>query len=361
VGHVPPGDPLQSQVAAIWEQVLGVQPVGAHDNFFDLGGHSMAAIQLLSALKQATGVELSVAALFKAPTVVQQAQLIRQRDWQSEGSSLIPIQEGAGGPPIFFVHWAGGSVLIYRELIQLLDPALRVYGLQAYGLVQSVRPHTSIEQMANHYVAEIQALQPHGPYYLAGASMGGSIAFEMARQLEAKGEPTGLVALFDTIGRPNMGALPLRERVKLHAENIQERQSQSALGYLIERTMVRLRRMAYAAVIGLGMPLPRLMWDLRETTYYAFKHYRPGNYAGDVVLFRATERGPGSPKTPFLGWEQVVSGSINIIDIPGMHSTLLREPNVRVVATALDDLLSEARQVSIRSGPESMEKAVDNG
>jgi amino acid adenylation domain-containing protein len=342
--HAAPSDPLESQIAAVWEQVLGIQPVGANDNFFDLGGHSMLALQLLSALKHATGVELSVAALFRAPTVAEQAQIIRRRDWNIESASLVPIREGEGGKPIYFIHWAGGSVTVYRELIQLLEPGLRIFGIQAHGLDRSVRPHTSVEQMAVHYIREIKELQPHGPYFLAGASMGGSIAFEMARHLEAQGEQVGLVALFDAVGRPNLGALPLRERARLHAGNIREHESQTALGYLFERTVIRLRRMIYAAVIGLGIPLPRMMWNLRETTYYAFKHYQPGEYKGDVVLFRALERGPGSPKSLFLGWEQVVPGRIKIINVPGMHSTMLSQPNVRFVAKELDDLLQDARE-----------------
>lgn len=360
-GYVAPRNPLESQISAVWEQVLGVQPVGANDNFFDLGGHSMLAIQLLAALKQTTGVDLSVAALFQAPTVAQQATMIKERGGKSAGSTLIPIRDGGRGQPIFFVHWAGGSVLIYRELIHLLDPDHRVYGLQAYGLDRRVRPHTRIEQMAEHYVAEIQELQPHGPYYLAGASMGGSIAYEMARQLEAQREPVGLVALFDAVGRPNLGALPFRERVQLHAGNIRERPSQSALSYLFERTIIRVRRMLFAMVIGLGIPLPRFMWNLRETTYYAFKHYQPRGYSGDVVLFRATERGPGSPKSQFLGWEQVVSGGITIIDVPGKHSTLLRDPSVRLVATALDDLLAGAREAPTQPGADLDERDVPDG
>ncbi|MGD8823018.1 MAG: amino acid adenylation domain-containing protein, partial [Anaerolineales bacterium] len=346
-GYVAPRDPLESQIAAIWEQILGVQPVGRNDNFFDLGGHSLLALQLLSALRIATGVDLSVAALFQAPTVAKQARLIKKREWKPSGLALIPIQEGGRGKPIFFVHWAGGSVLVYRKLIQLLDPTLRIYGLQAYGMDRSVRPHTRIEQMAAHYVSEIRELQPKGPYYLAGASMGGSIAFEMARQLRDDGEEVGLVALFDTIGGPNLGTLPLRERVQLHADNIRERQS--ALGYLWERTVIRLRRMLYAAVIGLGIPLPHRMWNLKETTYYAFKHYRPGVYSGNVVLFRATERGPGIPKSAFLGWEKVVSGGISIVDVPGKHSTVLSEPGVRVVAKNLDVLLADAKE-AVRPG-----------
>jgi thioesterase domain-containing protein/acyl carrier protein len=329
VHHVTPRDPHESQIAAVWEQVLGIQPVGALDNFFDLGGHSMLALQLLSAVKQVTGVELSVAALFRAPTVEEQAQLLREREWKIDGASLIPIREGEHGKPIYFVHWAGGSVLVYWELVQLLNPALKVYGLQAYGLEQNVRPHTRIEQMAAHYVAEIQKIQPHGPYHLAGASMGGSIAFEMARQLEAQGSQVGLVALFDTVGRPNQVTLPLRERVRLHSGNIRAIESKNVLGYLFERMIIRLRRGFYSAVIGLGIPLPRRMWNLKQTTRYAFKHYQPGSYSGDVVLFRATERGPGSPASLFLGWEDVVSGGIDIIDVPGKHGTMLSEPNVQ--------------------------------
>ncbi len=343
---VKPRDSLELQIAAVWEQVLDIHPIGVQDDFFDLGGHSLLAVRLLSGIAETTGITLPVATMFQAPTVEEQAKVIRSKNWKKNVSSLVPIQIGGSKPPLFFMHYYGGNVLIYRDLARLLDQERTLYGLQAIGLDGKTRPHTRIEQMAAHYIEEIRSVQPFGPYNLAGASMGGSIAYEMARQLKSMGETVGLVALFDTIGGANLQALAIQERARFHLRILGQRTFMGKGRYLLERTLFRLTRYVYAAYLRLGLPLPRFMWNLEQTTVYAFKKYRPGRFDGDVILFRALNRGPGSPESPFLGWDAVVGGKIKTVEVPGEHATILLEPGVQVVAKALIESLEDVESGS---------------
>jgi aspartate racemase len=336
----PPRDELERRILAVWEGVLGVHPIGIGDNFFDLGGHSLLAMRLFAALEDELQTRLPVAVMLQAPTVEDQAGLIRERGWWPQRSSLVPIQPTGSRPPLFCIHWAGGHVLIYHELAGHLGADQPVYGLQALGVDRRRAPQTRIEDMATHYLREIRALQPSGPYFLAGASMGGMIAFEMARQLVAQHEQVGLLALFDTVGEFERRPRPMRERIHLHARNLRVLTLADRVAYLLERTRNRLSRFLYGMVIRSGLPLPPFMRNLKQISYQAAMNYRPGLYPGKVTLFRATQRPRGGPQDVFLGWDRVAGGGMDVREIPGDHVTLLKEPGVRRLAEELKQCLA---------------------
>ena len=336
----PPRDELERRLVAIWEGVLGVRPIGVNENFFDLGGHSLLAMRLFAVLEKALEMRLPLAMLLRAPTVEDQARLIRSEGWLPQLSSLVPIQPSGSKPPLFCVHWAGGHVLVYRDLAALLGPDQPVYGLQALGLDRVQPPHTRIEDMAAHYIREMRELQPSGPYYLAGASMGGMIAFEMAQQLVAQGERIGLVALLDTVSEVKKRPLPVRDRIRLHARKLQGLHLSARWTYLLERTRSRFNRILYRIVIRSGWPLPPFMKSLKEISYQAAMNYHPRPYPGKVTLFRAAHRPPGREGDPFLGWDRVAGGGMEVHEIPGTHVTLLQEPGVRLLAEELKRCMS---------------------
>ena len=195
---VPPHDPLEHALARLWSKILKVERVGLHDNFFALGGHSLAAIRLVSQVQELTGTALPLATLFQAPTVAGLASFLRRDGWSPSWSCLVPIQEGGSRNPLFLVHAAHGHVLVYRQLAASLGPDQPVYGLQSEGLGGDGQFNSTIEQMASKYVSEIRRVQPHGPYSLGGYCLGGTIALEMAQQLTTSGEKVETVLLLDT-------------------------------------------------------------------------------------------------------------------------------------------------------------------
>ena len=195
---VAPRDPLELKVAAVWEQVLGIRGVGVRDDFFDLGGHSLLAVRLAALLEAATGQRVALATILRAPTIEQLAGILRREDPPSVHTPLVPIQTGGARPPFFCVPGAGGNVIYLYNLARRLGPEQPFYGLQGVGFEGEAPPQRSVEEMAAHYLRAVEKVQPRGPYFLGGHSLGGWVAYEMAQQLSRRGEVVGLVAIVDT-------------------------------------------------------------------------------------------------------------------------------------------------------------------
>ena len=193
--HIGPRDRVEVQLTALWQQVLEVPKIGIHDNFFDLGGHSLKAAQLFFLLEQVYGRHLPLATLFQAPTITELASVLSREQWTPPWQSLIAIQPSGTAMPIFMVPGVGGNVLVFAQLAKLLGLDQPFYGLQARGLDGKETPFTSVPEMARHYIAEIRSVRPHGPYTVLGICTGGLIAYEMAQQLLEQGETASLVMM----------------------------------------------------------------------------------------------------------------------------------------------------------------------
>lgn len=190
-----PRDPMEVQLTALWQQVLEVQKIGIHDNFFDLGGHSLKAAHFFFLLERVYGRHLPLATLFQAPTIAELAAVLSHEHWTPPWQSLVAIQPSGTAIPIFMVPGVGGNVLVFARLAKLLGPDQPCYGLQARGLDGKEAPFTSIPEMASHYIAEIRRVRSNGPYVILGACTGGLIAYEMAQQLLGQGEAVTLVVM----------------------------------------------------------------------------------------------------------------------------------------------------------------------
>jgi len=335
-----PSDALETQLVKIWESILGKSPIGIRQNFFALGGHSLLAVRLVHRIGQETGRKLAIAALLQAPTVEQLAELLRERADNDEHSSLVALQPDGWRPPFFCVHGIGGTVLRFYDLARYLGPDQPVYALQAQG-VDGKRPCLySVEDMANLYVKEIRRLQPNGPYYLGGYSLGGSVALEMARRLQAEGEEIGLVALLDTfVGFESSGGLlakfwTLASHDKLYHLN----RKVKTLGKKIKRTVAIAR-------------LPRALKDVREACAEAAKRYSARPYSGKLTLFQAKERSLSSPEDPIESWKSIALGGIEIHEVPGGHGSIVDDPQVKVLARELKASLERTQGEYFRVVP----------
>ena len=192
-----PRTPTELALAEIWCDVLAIEGVGVEGNFFELGGHSLLAVTLFSRIEKVFGVTLPLATLFQAPTLEHQAELIDQRGVSAPWRALVPIQPAGSRPPLYAIPGLGGIVVGFNDLARLLGPDQPFYGLQPRGLDGKLPPFTSIEETAEHYLGEVRALQPQGPYFLIGVCMGGVVAFEMAQRLRAAGQEVAFLALLD--------------------------------------------------------------------------------------------------------------------------------------------------------------------
>ena len=336
-GFVAPSDQTEATLAAIWEEILGRKPIGIRDNFFELGGHSLLAVRLMRRIEQSFRRKLPLTTLFEAPTIEQFAILLRQEDWRPSQSSLVPIQPKGSRPPFFCVHGLGGTVLRFRDLAEHLGPDQPFYGVQAQGL-DGERPfHTRVEEMATFYVKEIRQLQPEGPYYIGGYSLGGLIAFEMARQLLGEGQEVALLALFDAYPTrrdaydlKNSFTLPLNEQRAYWTHRIKS-----------IRKGVRRR---FDSLF-----LPRPLKEVRRVFAAAEQAYSPQVYFGSATWFRTTEKGLRSMNNPQDDWAKWVTGKVEVYEIEGDHGNVLREPQVGHLAEKLSACLKRAQQNSAKS------------
>jgi aspartate racemase len=354
---VAPRNSVERQLAQIWEKLLGIQPIGVKENFFDLGGHSLLAVRLIAQMEKSFGKNLSLASLFKAPTIEQLAGLLGNQD-SSAWSWLVPFQTRGSKPPFFCIHGGG------EPLAKLLGTDQPLYGLQPHGQ-DGRRAPCRVEDMAADYVKEIRMVQPEGPYYMGGYSFGGMVAFEVAQQLKRQGQKVALLALLDPTKpayreapalSPNSSQpLPhmtlLREGAQ-HLRNLAALGLREKLAYLWERVIWRfeatkrnLKTMVCKFYLNTGrrVPFNLRMFYFFQISYQAAREYTPQLYTGSTILFR-TQRPSYDPQ---WDWPKLTAGKLPIYEIPGKHLDILKEPYVQVLANHLKEYLGSAQQAGL--------------
>ncbi|HYK42873.1 MAG TPA: alpha/beta fold hydrolase, partial [Thermoanaerobaculia bacterium] len=368
-GGVLPQDTLELVLLRIWEDALGIRSIGVRDDFFEIGGHSILAVRMFADIEKAFGRNLPLATLFQAPTVERLAAKVRESGWEAPWSSLVVIQGGARErPPFLCVPGVGGNILGFNDLARQLGADQPVYGLQARGLDGRAEPLTRIEDMAAHYIQEIRTILPDGPFLLGGASFGGSVAFEMARQLEKAGHPVALVALFDAFApgggtsAPRLARLGRRwkkigVRAAYHGRNLlfgpdRGNYIRSKSRTLRRRMRSRIWQMIYNSYRGRSKPLPRALQDVREAGYLANREYVPAPYPGRVTLFRAGVRSADDSRSEDMGWGRLALGGVEVREVPGDHVNMLLRPQVGLLAEQLRECIDRAI-AGVTSSPES--------
>jgi aspartate racemase len=359
-GYQPPQSSVEKQLASIWERVLGVERVGIQSDFFQLGGHSMLAVRLFSEIESTFDRYLPLATLFQAPTVRQLARVIENDDVAQGWQSLVPIRPSGTRPPLYCLHGVGGNVVGFDALAQYLSDDQPLYGLQARGLDGQTPPLTSVESMSQHYLKEIRQLQPQGPYYLAGYSFGGLVAFEIAREMVQQGDQVALVALLDSQARFNAvrhidqlrrSFLFQLRRMRYHVAKVVMLSPSRKMHYFLAKLHTLRRRRGnrrWQAAVRKWREtatdenaLPSQLENVEEACFMAAKTYQPNSYPGRVVLF-VSEGQRISRYDPAEVWATLAEGGLEIQSIPGDHLAMLSEPNVRIVAAQLERYLGRA-------------------
>jgi thioesterase domain-containing protein len=270
-----------------------------------------------------------LAMLFEAPTIEQLAETLRDDAWSRHWSSLVPIQPAGSHTPFFCIHGVGGNVVGFHELGRRMAPDFPFYGLQSQGLDGQHPCHTTIEEMASHYLDEIRSVQPRGPYFLGGFSFGGLVAYEMSQQLLARGEEAGLLVLFDTYpGDLKSVAESLVHLVLTPSWRNWTYDLPKALRKRIKRLSTTWR-------------LPQHLKDVRDTNRAASDRYLLRPFEGRATLIRANEQSLRSSEDPHAAWNSLVS-NLDVHSVPGNHYDILVEPQVEHLAKCLKACISEA-------------------
>lgn len=368
---VAPRDNLEEQLAIAWQNVLDVTAVGIHDDFFDLGGNSWMAVRLFTELQAITGHNLPLATLFRAPTIAALADVIRQDDDAQTWTSLVPIRSTGSKTPFFCIHGVTGDILWLKELADLMDDEQPFYGVQARGLDGEAEPFDRLEEMAAYYLQQIRQVQPHGPYYLGGYCMGGDIAYEVARQLQAAGEEVPVLTVLDPPPANFSERAPLngrflldfvrnspywfREFMRLGGGEISSRvrrKGRVALRSIWQKIRAKSGESNLSAsdVIDQADDLPKHRQQVIESHLEALIHYTHPGYDGEVIIFEAQSRPFLNPATSADEWVDYVSRPLIRRIVPGSHSSMLHKPHVVALADHLQKSLDQAREARKAAG-----------
>ncbi len=337
-GYVAPRTDIERELVEIWQDLLEVRPIGVQDDFFAIGGHSLAAARLVARIDAIMGHAIPLATLLSAPTVESLARVLAG-ETQARSGVLVRFSETGNQTPLFLVAGVGGHVLIFRELADLLSEDRPVYALQGIGLDGREEPLVRVEAIADRYIQELIAVRPRGPWIVAGWSMGGVIAYEMACQMRERGISADRLVIIDAYAPWAVGT---RERLRIHLASFRRRPWRSKLAYfgqrLTHRFEVARRRMGIDAVEEVDGRMAELIRASSLAQFEALRTYQPRPYPGDVTLLRAQQtdeiRDPRS-NDPTLGWSSLVHGRVHVVPIPGSHTAIFVGNHLHSLAATL--------------------------
>ncbi len=360
-----PSTTLEKDLVNIWSTVLELDRVGINDNFFQLGGDSIQAGRIIALICEMLQVEQIPLVIFlHAPTIDKMARILENKEFSLPSASLIAIQNTGSKPPIYCVHGCRGDILTYTDLAQQLGPEQPFYGLRAQGLDGKATIYTQVEDMAAHYVREIQAIQPEGPYFLGGASTGGNIALEMAQQLISQGKNVGALILMEPV-MPEPSEKPkhfsdyllnfgyyLRRIVHYK----RKREVYEIIRFFLTKILFpklgrisRIRRGKVTTrrlVAEMGVPSLKIWREtLKAVNRYIFK-----TYPFRIILYMSEKnlKFPGNPKIRIDPWIKLFTGPFEAQVVPGQYLQILKEPNVQILAQHLRKYLNKALMEEIR-------------
>jgi amino acid adenylation domain-containing protein len=296
-----PRTPLEQRLCEIWRTVLPQHDhIGIHDHFFaTLGGDSIEAVRLIRAVEQQLGRRLPPMTLFRLATIADMAQAIETAPIRPRHPAVVDLQPLGLRPPLFFAPSLGGGPGNIRNLTRYLNADQPLFGLRELDKPSPCPYAQSMETLAAECITALRAVQPEAPYYLAGFSFGGRVAFAMAQQLQQQGQPVAFLAIIDASAR-------------------------------LFRQPNRLKH----------------IYDPhhRPTTYrFLSERYVPAPFAGDIIYFQAAQRWEAALLEPDGGWGAVTHGQTQVHSLPGRHLDLMKEPGVAALASAFDMVLQAAQ------------------
>lgn len=343
VGNTGPSNLVEERLCKLFCQLLELPSVGTEDNFFELGGHSLLAAKLIAYVKEIMGIELSLAAVFEAPTVKGIAAKLAGSNDDQALNILLPLRKREGQPALFCVHPAGGLSWCYAALTPVIPSHIPLYGVQSGNLSNTNAPlPTHMKDMARDYVKAIREEQPFGPYHLMGWSIGGMIAHAMAAEFQRQGEQVGLLVLLDSY--------PTEQWQEMNPPGEHE-----ALGALIRMAGIEFDESAHACltrpeVVTILQEAGSSMAHLEADTITAMIEVVVNNnsrvrdqmdyvYKGDMLFFSAIK----PEEEAFLnkeGWMNYMNGNINVVDVDCIHRDMMKPDELKLIGGHIADALN---------------------
>jgi amino acid adenylation domain-containing protein len=346
----PPRDELESALAGIWREALDLETLGVLDDFYELGGDSLAAVEIVTRIESELGQAVPTTILHLAPTIEELATRLRTMESVRSDSLALPFRAHGSAPPLFAIPGRGGDPIVFAYLAQNLGPDRPFYGLATPGLTHQQPIPRSFEELAAIHLEEVRKIQPEGPYFLLGFSSGAMVAFELGRQLQARGETVAFLGSLDGwapgFPKPLPGRSWLQRLADLGPGRAVILRRKTGLGTTLKQTLKDLaRELACRVEEAVGRPLSRTQRYRRIKRRHTRERteYRPAPVPTRMTLFRAADPGvPGLYRhEPLYGWDAFAEVGVDVYDFPGEHDDLVYEPTVCLVAKQLDECMAK--------------------
>jgi len=352
VPFTPPGDAIEVKLSAVWKKTLRIQQVGINDDFFELGGDSLMAMQLLLAMEQEFAEKVPFAVISKASTIRQQAEILRNETLAEYASLLIPIRTNGDKKPIYCIGGKGGLPIRFNNLLKYMERDQPVYFFRSRGFGVGESVEFTIEGIAADYLREIKQIQPSGPYYFIGESSGGLVAYEMSQQLLELGEEVAFLGMLDTyipqlVGGKDPTPAEWFVLMKKHFQTLSGGGSggfRMYMKYYLElwkfksyQFRIKLNEKRNRLRFG---EMPDVFSRVEDANATAIQAYDPKPYPGSVVIFRALRQARFDGQNLDNGWGYVGVEKLVVHSVDCYHGNILFEPFVRQVAEKLRQYLN---------------------
>jgi acyl-CoA synthetase (AMP-forming)/AMP-acid ligase II/thioesterase domain-containing protein/acyl carrier protein len=351
----------QERIKQIWKDILDIGTPLPDDDFFLCGGNSLTAIELLIKIQRNFHINFPPDTIYRYPTVRQQAQIIAQKTGTSTYHNLIvPIREGSTLPPLFCLHSIGGWIGTYQNILQFFTQDRPVFGIRAKGLEPGEEPNLTVDEAVRDYADAIKSVQEEGPYYLLGYSAGAIYAFELACQLQSRGESVIYLGNIDqSVSRQRLPGTvhnPLSERKGrdyvmtkgFHVYRFLNSRLKTNPDGKFHAFFMKGKEAFSERVLHLPGPQPYQDWietypeeqqRLIKIHRKALADYQPGSFLGNLFLFSTGPDVKSYPADLTRGWKEFITGKTILIDIPGNHDNLYLDPHASVVAQKIEESL----------------------
>jgi len=365
---------IQEALITLWKDILDLPSVSPDDDFFQCGGNSLTAIELLIKIQRKYHISLQPDTIYRQPTIRKQVALLQIKGMEGKKYHplIVPLRDGGDQPPLFCIHPLGGWMDHYILILPAIDPSRPVFGIRGRGLEPGETLPKTVESTAKEQVDAIRTVQKTGPYHILGFSNGGIIAFELACQLQEQGESTVFLGIIDVsapatevryiktiaakIFPGRLGAIPafFERYLKAHPDSWFYKSVIKSITMVFHGLVFRSTEKSlpesvsdiHASVHSKPKQLDRYPEDNRPTMKVqlnASRMYLPHEYRGDMVLFSTGPDPILFPGDMTRGWGSKITGRCDVIAVPGNHSNLFDEPQLAVLIEKIRDALGAYR------------------
>ena len=353
-----PRDEIELFIAQVWREVLDLGDLSIHDDFFKLGGNSLSAIEIFDKINRRFSTQLGIATLFHSKTIAKLAHQVINAGAERENSSVVMMRKGTSNLNLFLVHPAGGDIMSYYELAQVLDDSFNVYGLQS---VIATDKDTTIEEASKSYLKAIEETNIDGSYFFGGWSMGAVIAFEMAKQyhdhtknkvpvilLDQKAPASkeyGLIEAADDLERLAVfgGKIDhiVGHKTQLTKENLAPLNES-------ERTELFLQEFKKHNLVtdDINANDFQIFLDRMMVHHDMALDYRTDAFDVDLLLIKAKDSTFVTDEFEndlCYGWSNYSTNEMEIMSVSGNHITIMKQPNATEVAVAIQNYVDKIK------------------